>query len=567
MGTTTTNYGLKKPTPGAEEITWGVDTNSNMDAIDSQMKINFSMAYSAINAVGFSFYATYAEADADKGNLADNTVVEVYEDETQGGTRTRYRKEVGPTLTFIGTLDDYVNTAGDIMTGVLQLPDGNIAAPSLANSSDVDTGIYFPSVGTIGFVTGGVQRAQINSSGHLLVGTSSTQGYGATIAGSAVSAASGNTAALALLNESDGGVTIKFTNSVGDIGQLALNVDGTGSGTDDSSMYFRVAKDGTLYQVVRLTSDRRMIVGESGTDDGHAMTVSGTAGATSGISVFETSTGNNQRLRIAQYDGYVAYDATAGSGGNYHRWMMGGSDAMLLNTAGNLLLGTTTDTGARFTINSAASPWFIFRNTDNSVAYGRFDDTTNVARGYIGLGSGLTTSGLNTDMVLRGESSVTLNIGATGIARADPNSFRPVVDNSYSSGSASERWSVVYSATGTINTSDVNAKNSIESSSLGLEFVNKLRPVQYKFNVGHIEVNPEDGSKNVIPGKRTHFGLIAQEVKESLPDDLDFAGWVLSNKEDPDSQQGLRYEQFIAPLIKSVQELSQRVSELERLGN
>jgi hypothetical protein len=69
--------------------------------------------------------------------------------------------------------------------------------------------------------------------------------------------------------------------------------------------------------------------------------------------------------------------------------------------------------------------------------------------------------------------------------------------------------------------------------------------------------------KTITPktGTRTHYGLIAQEVKEVLEqigkNDEDFAGWILSNKDDPNSQQSLRYHEFISPIIKSIQELSQ----------
>ena len=59
--------------------------------------------------------------------------------------------------------------------------------------------------------------------------------------------------------------------------------------------------------------------------------------------------------------------------------------------------------------------------------------------------------------------------------------------------------------------------------------------------------------------------LSAQQVKSVL-DELgieNFAGWVLANKDDPASTQGLRYTEFIAPLIKAVQELSQKVADLE----
>jgi hypothetical protein len=69
----------------------------------------------------------------------------------------------------------------------------------------------------------------------------------------------------------------------------------------------------------------------------------------------------------------------------------------------------------------------------------------------------------------------------------------------------------------------------------------------------------------VRAGRRTHYGLIAQEVKAALDAAGvgDFAGWVLGDKDDPSSTQGLRYDQFVAPLIKAVQELAARVAALE----
>ena len=59
--------------------------------------------------------------------------------------------------------------------------------------------------------------------------------------------------------------------------------------------------------------------------------------------------------------------------------------------------------------------------------------------------------------------------------------------------------------------------------------------------------------------------MIAQEVKKVLDDANvgDFAGWVQDDINNPDSTQSLSYEQFISPLIKAVQELSNRLSKLE----
>jgi hypothetical protein len=118
--------------------------------------------------------------------------------------------------------------------------------------------------------------------------------------------------------------------------------------------------------------------------------------------------------------------------------------------------------------------------------------------------------------------------------------------------------------TSTIVSSDRNAKNTITESNLGLSFINSLNPVSYKYNIGGIlSVPNEDGThtETAVAGTRTHYGLIAQEVKEALDEAgiEDFGGWV--NQED--NTQALRYEEFIAPLIKAVQELSARIQAIE----
>jgi hypothetical protein len=81
------------------------------------------------------------------------------------------------------------------------------------------------------------------------------------------------------------------------------------------------------------------------------------------------------------------------------------------------------------------------------------------------------------------------------------------------------------------------------------------------------KVTDEDGNYvfTSVPGIRDHYGLIAQEVKSAI--DLsgveDFGGWQLDDKNDPSSNQGLVYHQFIAPIIKAIQEMSARLDALE----
>jgi hypothetical protein len=146
----------------------------------------------------------------------------------------------------------------------------------------------------------------------------------------------------------------------------------------------------------------------------------------------------------------------------------------------------------------------------------------------------------------------------------------PAVDNSVKCGKTGLRWSEVWAANGTIQTSDERAKVDIQPSALGLAFIESLRPVSYRWLIGgnRVTETAEDGSvlgTEPIPGVRTHWGLVAQEVKRAIDAAgvKDFAGWVLDDKDDPNSTQSLRYDQFVGPLVKAVQELSARIEQLE----
>lgn len=146
------------------------------------------------------------------------------------------------------------------------------------------------------------------------------------------------------------------------------------------------------------------------------------------------------------------------------------------------------------------------------------------------------------------------------------NQWYPFSDNSYSFGRNGNRFTAIWAVNGTIQTSDRRDKMDIEDTELGLNFVNSLRPRRFRFRDSGNFVDPTELDPNKIqklPGQRWHHGLIAQEVREQLQDDHCFAGWILGNKDDKDSDQGLRYDQFIAPLIRAVQELSAEVTSLK----
>ena len=129
--------------------------------------------------------------------------------------------------------------------------------------------------------------------------------------------------------------------------------------------------------------------------------------------------------------------------------------------------------------------------------------------------------------------------------------IRPTTDNYWDVGHPDYRWDDIRASNSSIVTSDKNEKNTIVDSDLGLSFVNKLKPVSYKFN-----------------GKtRTHYGLIAQDVETVITDlgktTTQFAPLIKDKLEDGTERYGLRYGELIAPLIKSIQELSTEIKTLK----
>ncbi len=93
--------------------------------------------------------------------------------------------------------------------------------------------------------------------------------------------------------------------------------------------------------------------------------------------------------------------------------------------------------------------------------------------------------------------------------------------------------------------SDERLKEGIEDEKLGLDFVKSLRPVRFRYKGEEV----------------THDGFIAQEVKEAL-DGSGVEGEMHAYDAEKDIH-GIRPQEFIAPLVKAVQELAEKVEALE----
>jgi hypothetical protein len=133
-----------------------------------------------------------------------------------------------------------------------------------------------------------------------------------------------------------------------------------------------------------------------------------------------------------------------------------------------------------------------------------------------------------------------------------------IFDNVGSLGRNTRRFTEVWSVDGTINTSDLNSKENIADSDLGLDFINRLRPISYKWK-DYSTTDTVGINGDVITNRiylRRHYGLISQEVGSVLSDiskpTNDFGGYIAT----ADGTYALRYTEFIAPMMKAIQELS-----------
>ena len=110
--------------------------------------------------------------------------------------------------------------------------------------------------------------------------------------------------------------------------------------------------------------------------------------------------------------------------------------------------------------------------------------------------------------------------------------------------------------------SDARDKAEVRGTVLGLDFINALRPVDFKWDYREdYEWGIKDGSKK---RSRFHHGLIAQEVRDVCnAAGIDFGGFQDHSINGGRDVMSIGYAELIGPLIKAVQQLSDEVDALK----
>ncbi len=141
------------------------------------------------------------------------------------------------------------------------------------------------------------------------------------------------------------------------------------------------------------------------------------------------------------------------------------------------------------------------------------------------------------------------NVGIGVINPADKLSVAGVVapsaDNTYTLGKNGARWSAVWSANGTIQTSDIRLKTNINPLQYGLKEVLQMNPVTYNWISGEFT--------------DTKIGLIAQEIKQLIPE-------VVVGDEQKETL-GMNYAELVPVLINAVKQQQQEIDVIETKVN
>jgi hypothetical protein len=232
--------------------------------------------------------------------------------------------------------------------------------------------------------------------------------------------------------------------------------------------------------------------------------------------------------------------------------------------------------------NTSTGGYSLFRNTtgNSNTANGAFTlsantiGSCNTAVGYSSLddfkaGNNNTAIGCSAD-VSSGTISNATAIGSGAIATAND---QVMLGNTYVTS--------VKAAGSFVIMSDGRFKNNRNENVPGLSFIKELKPVTYNYDIHKLNDHMGKGeSKTDQSGrsdeccktekeqaiankeKKLYTGFIAQEV-EAAADKIgyDFSG-VYKPQNNNDSY-GLSYSDFVVPLVKAVQELSQENDELK----
>jgi hypothetical protein len=312
------------------------------------------------------------------------------------------------------------------------------------------------------------------------------------------------------------------------------NTQGTNTGTNltgSSAQYAILNITGamTAARNLILPSLSKTYVVYNNTTGGFTLTIKGAS--TTGIAMV-----NGERAVIAYIGSdYVKIDNSYGVG-NFTSLSVGSNTNAVSSNATYTTLANNT-----VTILPAVS---LIPSVNASYACGASSYRWTTVFSSIGDFSSSITVGGNASAV--GASSTNTTLGNNTVFVAPAVGLAPAVDNSYVLGSGSFRWSTVYAATGTINTSDATQKQQDRA----LSDAERAVAARIKGLIKTFKFNDAVAKKG--DEARIHIGVYAQEVQAAFAaEGLDAEKYALFCRDEVDGQNiyGVRYEELLAFVI------------------
>jgi hypothetical protein len=368
--------------------------------------------------------------------------------------------------------------------------------------------------------------------------------------------------------------------------------------TDATSLLFRVNNQpagfihyGNLNTAFGLQALTNNTTGNFNTANGRgALYYNNTGGGNTAIGANALYYNTSGSFNIA-IGSYILY---ANSTGNYNTAI--GSDALVSNSSGNYNTAIGNDalywntTGSNNIANGGGS---LYNNSSGqeNVAIGTgalYSNSGSLAHYNTAIGSyalaNTTNSQYNTAIGYRAGDNYDMGYNNTILgANCDVNAYglyNCIAIGQAVTCTASSQARIGNSATNSIggyanwtNFSDGRYKKNIQQNVQGLDFIMKLRPVTYQLDVSGISKILDEGrGKELNVAMKTSItekeqmifsGFIAQEVEQAAKEtNYNFSG-VDKPKNEKDFY-GLRYADFVVPMVKAMQEQQQLIGDLQK---
>lgn len=422
-------------------------------------------------------------------------------------------------------------------TGQVSIDDGSASAPSLTNTGDSNTGLYFPAADTVAISTGGTKRFEVNSSGTVTL--SNNQVIEVTDNSNAALRVTqlGTGAAIRVEDETNPDSTPFVVDANGKVGigtaSPSYNLTSVYAGNNTIITDYAFVGGSDTYQMIGLSENTAanefaitnkyssggiitLRTGSGGTiSERMRIDSSGNVGIGTGspsykLDVSATGTSIGARIQTNQQDATLSFLGSGGVNGyvrvgasdNNLFFMAGNAERMRIDASGNVLLNTTDTT--------------LYNNTSGTGACYRV--------------------GASFDILSASDNALILNRCGTdgGIAE-----FRK-------GGTVVGSITVNGTSTGYNTSSDYRLKEDIRPIASAVDRVNALKPVNFAWKVNGSRVD----------------GFIAHEAQEVVPESVTGAKDAVDVDGNP-VYQGIDQSKLVPLLTAALQEALTEISSLK----